>query len=112
MRLSDPPLSRPYRLAAGPLQQNFASLQEALNVVKHVRRWLVVDRTESFSNTDYEAAVRLRLDTTLLPKPFQLSALTSRDLHLETAWKRFTVHAPKQLPAPVETREPTEAGEK
>jgi hypothetical protein len=50
--------------------------------------------------------VRLRLDTALLPKPFQLSALTSRDLHLETPWKRFTVHSPKHLPAPVESREP------
>jgi hypothetical protein len=112
MRLSYHPLSRQYRLATGPLQQNFDSLQEALNVMKHVRRWLVVDRTESFSNSDYEAAVRLRLDTTLLPKPFQLSALTSRDLHLETAWKRFIVHAPKQQPAPVETREPKETGGK
>jgi hypothetical protein len=112
MRLSYHALSRQYRLASGPLQQNFGSLQEALGAMKHVRRWLVVDRTESFSNSDYEAAVRLRLDTTLLPKPFQLSALTSRDLHLETPWKRFVVHAPKQLPAPVETREPTEAGAK
>jgi hypothetical protein len=48
----------------------------------------------------------LKLDTALLPKPFQLSALTSRDLHLEIPWKRFTVRSPKQLPAPVETREP------
>jgi hypothetical protein len=112
MRVSYHPLSRQYRLATGPLQQNFASLQDALNVIRHVRSWLVIDRTESFSDTDYEAAVRLRLDTALLPKPFQLSALTSRDLHLETSWKRFVVHSPKQLPAPVESREPHEAGAK
>jgi hypothetical protein len=112
MRVSYHPLSRQYRLATGPLQQNFASLQDALNVIRHVRSWLVIDRTESFSDTDYEAAVRLRLDTALLPKPFQLSALTSRDLHLETPWKRFVVHSPKQLPAPVESREPHEAGAK
>jgi hypothetical protein len=112
MRVSYHPLSRQYRLATGPLQQSFTSLQDALNVMKHVRGWLVVDRTESFSDTDYEAAVRLRLDTALLPKPFQLSALTSRDLHLETPWKRFVVHSPKQLPAPVESREPRETGEK
>ena len=41
----------------------------------------------------------------MLPKPFQLSALTSRDLQLESAWKRFIVR-PRQLPAPVESREP------
>jgi hypothetical protein len=106
LRLSYHPLSRQYRLSTGLLQQNFASLADALNVLKRVRNWLVVDRTVSFSNADYEAAVRLRLDTTLLPKPFQLSALTSRDLHLETPWKRFTVRSPRQLPAPVESREP------
>ena len=106
LRLSYHPLSRQYRLSTGLLQQNFASLDEALNVLKRVRNWLVVDRTVGFYDADYEAAVRLRLDTTLLPKPFQLSALTSRDLHLETPWKRFTVRSPRQLPAPVESREP------
>jgi hypothetical protein len=105
LRLSYHPLSRQYRLSTGLLQQNFASLEDALNVLKRVRSWLVVDRTVSFYDADYEAAVRLRLDTTLLPKPFQLSALTSRDLHLETPWKRFTVRSPRQLPAPVESRE-------
>ncbi len=108
LRLSYHPLSRQYRLSTGPLQQNFATLEEAMNVLRHLHHWLVVDRTTTFSDADYQAAVRLRLDTTLLPKPFQLSALTGRDLHLETPWKRFVVHSPQQLPAPVETREPTE----
>ncbi len=112
LRLSYHPLSRQYRLSTGLLQQNFATLGEALNVLKRVRNWLVVDRTVGFYDADYEAAVRLRLDTALLPKPFQLSALTSRDLHLETPWKRFTVRSPQQLPAPVETREPKGADER
>jgi hypothetical protein len=106
LRLSYHPLSRQYRLSAGPLQQNFETLGQALNVLKRLRNWLVVDRTVAFSDADYDAAVRLKLDTALLPKPFQLSALTSRDLHLEIPWKRFTVRSPKQLPAPVESREP------
>ena len=88
------------------LQQSFADLEEALNVLKRVRHWLVVERTESFADADYEAAVRMRLDPALLPKPFQLSALTSRELQLDSPWKRFTVRSPKQLPAPVESREP------
>jgi hypothetical protein len=36
----------------------------------------------------------MRLDTAMLPKPFQLSALTGRDLQLESAWKKFIVRAP------------------
>jgi hypothetical protein len=51
----------------------------------------VVDRSVRLSDSDYEAGVRMRLDTTLLPKPFQLSALTGRDLQLESPWKRFLV---------------------
>ena len=99
-------MSRQYRLSTGLLQQSFATLEEALNVLKRVRNWLVVDRTVPLSGGDYEAAVRMRHDTTLLPKPFQLSALTGRELHLESPWRRFTVHALEQAPAPVESREP------
>jgi hypothetical protein len=106
LRLSYHALSRQYRLSTGLLQQSFATLEEALNVLKRVRNWLVVDRTVPLSGGDYEAAVRMRHDTTLLPKPFQLSALTGRELHLESPWRRFTVHALEQAPAPVESREP------
>src|SRR5437870_8164557 len=112
LRLSYHALSRQYRLSTGLLQQSFATLEEALNVLKHLRNWLVADRTVTFSDADYEAAVRMRLDSTLLPKPFQLSALTSRELHLESPWKRFTVRSPRQLPAPVESRDPRGASER
>lgn len=108
LRLSYHALSRHYRLSSGLLQQNFATLTEALNVLKRVRNWLVVDRTTTFWDADYEAAVRLRLDAGMLPRPFQLSALTSRELQLESAWKRFGVR-PSQTPAPVESRNPQEA---
>lgn len=105
-RLSYHALSRQYRLSTGLLQQSFATLEEALNVLKRIRNWLVVDRTTTLTDADYQAAVRMRLDTALLPKPFQLSALTSRELQLESSWKRFTVRSPRHLPAPVESREP------
>jgi len=109
LRLSYHALSRHYRLSTGTLQRSFPTLQEALDVLRHLRGWLVVDRTVTFADADYEAAVRMRLDTGLLPKPFQLSALTSRDLNLESPWRRFIVHSPKQQPAPVESREPRPA---
>lgn len=112
LRLSYHALSRQYRLSTGLLQQSFASLDEALNVMKRIRNWLVVDRTVTFADADYEGAVRMRLDTNLLPKPFQLSALTSRDLQLDSAWRRFTVRSPRQLPAPVESREPRKGVER
>ena len=96
LRLSYHPLSRHYRLSTGLLQQNYPTLEEALNVLRRVRSWQVAERTIGFSDADYDAALRMRLDTSLLPKPFQLSALTSRELHLESTWTRFTVN-PRRL---------------
>ena len=106
IRLSYHALSRQYRLSTGLLQQNFPTLEEALNVLRRVRNWLVVDRSVPLPAAEYEAAVRMRHDVSLLPKPFQLSALTSRDLHLESSWRRFAVRGLEQAPAPVESREP------
>jgi len=100
LRLSYHPLSRHYRLSTGVLQQNYPTLEEALNVLRRVRNWLVVERTASLADANYEAAVRMRLDVTLLPKPFQLSAITSRDLNLESSWRRFTFRPPAAYPPP------------
>lgn len=104
LALSYHAVTRQYRLSAGPQQQTFATLEEALQALMRVRNWLVIDRTVGFADTDYDAAVRMRLDAGLLPKPFQLSALTSPDLQLESQWKRFTLRSPRHAPAPVETR--------
>ncbi len=112
LRLSYHALSRQYRLSTGVLQRNYPTLEEALNVLRRVRNWQVVERGTALADAAYEAAVRMRLDVTLLPKPFQLSALTSRDLNLESAWKRFSYRPPAPLPAPVESREPREAESK
>ena len=57
----------------------------------------------------------MRLDVALLPKPFQLSAITSRELNLESPWKRFTFRPPAAPPAPpaaVAPPEPKEADAK
>lgn len=109
LRLSYHALSRQYRLSSGLLQQSYASLGEALAVLKRVRHWIVVERAVALAEGHYEAAVRMRLDTSLLPKPFQLSALTSRELNLESPWKRFPFRYGGPAPAPVEAREPREA---
>jgi hypothetical protein len=115
LRLSYHPLSRQYRLSTGLLQQNYPTLEEALKVLRRVRNWLVVDRSIGLSDANYEAAVRMRLDVAMLPKPFQLSAITSRELNLESSWKRFSFRPPAMLavpvPAPVESRETKEIKE-
>jgi hypothetical protein len=94
IRLSYHAISRQYRLSTGLLQQSFASIDEALAVLRRLRNWLVLERGTPLADVDYVAAVRLHLDLSLLPKPFQVSALTSRELRLESDWWRFGFRPP------------------
>jgi hypothetical protein len=101
-RLSYHALSRHFRLSTGLLQQNYATLGEALAVLRRVRNWLVLDKSVTLGDSTYQAAVRMRLDLSLLPKPFQVSALTSREWRLESEWKRFNWRpGPQPVPAPL-----------
>jgi hypothetical protein len=95
LRLSYHALSRQYRLSTGPLHQNFATLDEALDVLRRLRNWQVLDRSVALSGSSYEAAVRMRLDQAQLPRPLQLSALTNRELRLESSWRRFIFLPPR-----------------
>jgi hypothetical protein len=90
-RLSYNALTRQYRLAVGGLYQNFPTLAEALGVMSRVRRREDIEPGALRKDTTYAAAVRLRLDTTQLPRPFQLNTLGSRDWNLGSEWHRWTV---------------------
>ena len=89
-RLSYNALTRQYRLSFGSLHQNFATLAEALGVLGRVRHRPAVRFAELEAGEVYEAAVRLRLETSLLPKPLQIDAIASRDWNLTSDWYRWT----------------------
>ena len=90
-RLSYNALTRQYRVGTGSLYQNFATLTDALEVMSRVRRHRDIDPGILKKDTTYVAAVRLRLDTSQLPKPFHLSALGSREWNIASEWYRWTV---------------------
>lgn len=100
LRLSYHALSRQYRVSTGPLHQSFSTLDEALDVMRRLRNWQVLERSVTLGGSSYEAAVRMRLDPSQLPKPLQLSALTDRELRLESPWKRFIFLPPRAAPEP------------
>jgi len=104
LRLSYHALSRQYVVSSGPLELQFATLDEALGVLRRIRNWVVGERIALVSDALYEATVRMRLDISLLPKPIQVSALTSNEWHFESAWHRFPYRSP-QIQAPVESRD-------
>ena len=93
-RLSYHALTRQFRVASNGRSDSFESLEEALAALSTVRRWHVSPLARFESNVAYEVWVRMRLDTTRLPKPFQMAALTDSDWNPESAWKRFAFTVP------------------
>ena len=102
-QLSYHALTRQYRLSSGPLHQSFASLDEAVGAMSQLRGWQVLDKEAIHEDRVYQAALRLRLDLTQMPKTFQVSALSSRDWTLASDWLRWRF-------VPQEASTPAEAG--
>jgi len=100
LRLSYHALSRQYRVSTGPLHQSFSTLDDALDVMRRLRNWQVLERSVTLTGSSYEAAVRMRMDPAQLPRPLQLSALTNRELRLDSPWKRFIFLPPRPTTAP------------
>ena len=102
LRLSYHALTRQYRISRGALHQSVSSLPDALRVLSRVRSWQVLERAEVDAGTEYQAALRMRLDVSQLPKPFQVNALTSREWNLASEWRRW----PFRIKAPVTEKTP------
>jgi hypothetical protein len=93
-RLSYSSLTRQYRLSTGSLHQNFASLEDALRVVGRIAALPVAERDALKNGETYQAAVRLALDRSQLPKPFQVDAITDKGLQVEAKVLRWQFSAP------------------
>lgn len=95
-------LTRQYRLSTGGLHQSFATLGEALAVLSRLRNWQVIDKGEAAVRPGeaYQAALRLRLDITQLPRPFQITALGNKEWALSSDWKTWSI----TLPMPAEAK--------
>lgn len=91
-RLSYSPLSRQYRLARGTLALPFDTLRGALASLRRLANWTVIERGALNAGESYSARVRMRLDTTQLPRPFQMGALTNRDWTLASEWRNVPVN--------------------
>jgi len=94
-RLAYSSLTRQYRLSAGSLQQNFASLEDALRVLGRIAALPVADKGVLKPGETYQAVVRLSLDRSQLPKPFQVDAITDRDWQIDSKTLRWQFVAPE-----------------
>jgi hypothetical protein len=91
VKLSYHALTRQYRISRGALFQNFASFEDALNML--VRQSSAIIPSELVGKDgDYMAAARLRLDITQLPLPLQVNALAGKDWALNSGWYRWLIN--------------------
>jgi hypothetical protein len=97
VKISYSVLTGRYRISRGALFQNFASLEDALNILA---RQNSADIPVKLLNKDdkYIAAARLSLDISQLPKPLQVNALTDSDWTLDSGWYRWAVN-PSEIAA-------------
>jgi hypothetical protein len=93
-RLTYHALTRQYRLSTGALHQSFGSLNEALRVLSRLRNWQIGERERFLPGESFAAALHMRLDTSQLPKPFQIEALSNREWILSSEWKRWVFTVP------------------
>lgn len=90
VKLSFNVLTRQYRISRGALFQNFASFEDALNMLSRQNSALIpADMLDS--DADYIAAARLRLDVEQLPNLLQVNALTDNNWTLDSDWYRWMV---------------------
>jgi hypothetical protein len=71
-RLAYQPLTRRYRVTFGSLNQNFESLADALSAIQRGSRWKVADASQLEPGERHYVELSYRLDTTELPRPFQI----------------------------------------
>ena len=94
-QLSYHALTRQYRLSTGALHQSFSSLDEVLRTLSRLRYWQVIEKGEVMDGVAYLASTRMRLDPSLMPKTFQVSALSNRDWNQSSEWLRWNFTMPE-----------------
>ena len=90
VKLSYNVLTRQYRISRGALFQNFASFEDALNILAR-QSSATIPAELMKKDGNYTAAARLRLDIAQLPLPLQVNALTGKDWALNSDWYRWII---------------------
>ncbi|HWK62664.1 MAG TPA: DUF4390 domain-containing protein [Eoetvoesiella sp.] len=94
-------LTRQWRVGTGELSLPEASFDDALAPIRNIRGWAVADVADLDAGEQYDGRIRVRLDTSRLPRPFQIDAYNSKAWSLATPWKDFSFSISK------DTRDPS-----
>jgi hypothetical protein len=88
-RLSYQPLTQQYRISSEGFTFSAQTISEALQAVGSVGGWRVIDNNQLDASKSYIASLRMALDLSKLPKPFQVNALNNREWNVSSDWVRI-----------------------
>jgi hypothetical protein len=87
-------LTRQYTVfVMGSIQQSFATLDDALFLIRRPSRWLIASKGELKPGETYNVTLRMFMDREYLQKPLQVDAFNNSDLRLASHKKTFTYRA-------------------
>lgn len=103
-RVTWQPLTRRYRVNFGSLSQTYDTLADALGAVQRSARWKLADPSELEDGARQYVEFSLRLDTSQLPRPLQISfggqAEWTLGVERTLAVPEVLAPAPPSLPPP------------
>ncbi|CAN1513884.1 Protein of unknown function DUF4390 [Burkholderiaceae bacterium] len=88
-RVSYQPLTKQYRISSEGFSFSVVTMREALQAAGTIGGWRIIERANIDLGKTYIAALRMTLDLSKLPKPFQVNALNNRDWNVSSDWLRF-----------------------
>ncbi len=94
-RVSYVPLTEQFRLTTSGISQQVNTAEEVRRFLSRVRSWNIAEKGKLKPGEKYDAAIRFRLDTSQLPKPFQLNTIGSKEWNLSSDWHHWTFVAGK-----------------
>lgn len=100
MRLYYHLLLRRYVVESGYVTRTATTLAEALTLLGRVEGWQIAERGALRNGQRYDARLRLRLDTSQLPKPLSLGVVGGDRWELTTPWYAWSFEAPAPSPSP------------
>ena len=94
IRISYNVLTRQYQVSVlGSMQQSFATLEDAMVLIRRPSRWLIAARGALRPGELYNVTVRMFMDRERLPKPIQVNAFSNSQWRLESKDKKFQYRA-------------------
>lgn len=90
VRLSYNALLRYYQLSIDGSPSSHDRLDEALRALGDFHSWRVIEKKSLDKKYLYRGRVRMSLDISRLPKPLQVSAVTSSRWDLDSGWQEWS----------------------